>query len=118
MIEKCIKQENPSGDALLRMERAGDEAFDVIRDALIERPLGAHQKINALRRLALLTRQQCQERKEEVLDLALRSMRDESILVRSAATNAAIALVRLLEKLPAARFRTKYPVGAKPSSVS
>src|SRR5687767_1274428 len=112
VIGKSIRNAQPSEQTLKHLERVGNEAFDFIRDALRDGSLPDNQKVNALLRLALLTRLQCQERKEDVLDFALLLMTDPSVRVRSAATVSAISLVSLLEQEPAATFRNKYPIGA------
>lgn len=107
-IQASIREKDPPADVLLRLERAGNDAFNAIRHALTGGMLSPQERVNALRRLSLLTRIQCFERKEEVLEIALEFLRDDNEVVRSGGANMVIGVTQLMERFPA-RFRsTKY----------
>lgn len=97
LVIDTLKTANPAGTKLL-MERLGDEAFEMIMTAMTDGSLSVREKVHGLMRLLLLTRQQCFERRDEVLLLALSLTSDPEIEVRSIAVTTAILGSRGLEK--------------------
>lgn len=93
----------------LEFQRLGDEAFDSILAELDKGQLAPRQQINALRALALLTKEFVPLRWEEVLDRGLPLATSDNIEVRSAAVNAAVWMTFILEGLgrPSPRERVQ-----------
>ncbi|MBS2030981.1 MAG: hypothetical protein JST54_23970 [Deltaproteobacteria bacterium] len=89
----------PGSQVLLELERIGEPAFDEISRAIREAGLRPLEQIRALRMLALLTRQACQSRRRDLLDLALSQMQSTDIRVRSAAANMAIGVTSIFRTL-------------------
>jgi hypothetical protein len=114
LINAALKYDAPPAAVLLQFERLGDRAFDEIRRRLDEGKLPPRRQVFALRRLALLTRQACANRTEELLELALVRLQDESAIVRSGATNTAIWITLGLERNPTRASKAENRPGAKP----
>ena len=114
-ILDTLKEPNPSYAKLRALEKLGEPAFDVIAGLLRGGELRSAHRLHALRRLALLTRQQCFERTEELLRLAFAAMQDTDQTLRSGATSMAITVTAILEKNPNPIRSPEMKPGAKPS---
>jgi hypothetical protein len=118
-VMHTVGQSDLAPDESVRLQKLGDAAFDLLEDLIERRALNAEGAVTALRRLSLLTRQQCQERKEQLLQLAVRLCADDEPVVRSAAVNMAINTLLILERLrigdsglPSIRTRVQEAVKA------
>ena len=63
LVRDTLKNNAPPLANQRKLELLGEEAFDFIVSLLDDGQMPASHRINALRRLSLLTRQQCVERK-------------------------------------------------------
>jgi len=115
LVLDTLKRDSPPPDNLRNLERLGDEAFDFIASLLDAGELPAPQRRRALRRMSLLSRQQCHLRKGELLELALARMHDADESVRSAATHLAIVTTQILTKNPQWIRSPRFQPGANPS---
>jgi hypothetical protein len=115
LVDQILNREEIGGDVLLEMERMGDVAFDEIHRRLSSSLLSPRQQVLALRRLARITRQARNRRKEELLDLAVERLKSDSRIVRSGAANIAIWTAATLEKNPNLVTRDENRSGATPS---
>jgi hypothetical protein len=114
LIDQVLSR-NDENVALLEFERLGDVAFDEICRRMTAQSLPPHVQALALRRLALLARQACAKRKEELLDLALERLNSDDFIVRSGAANVAIWTTMILERTPSLVSRAENKPGATPS---
>jgi len=115
LVMETLSVANPSPSKLVALERLGDEAFDLIVDVFKRQELRAQKRVNAIRRLGLLTRQQCFDRTEELLQLVLNTTGDSDRSVRAAATSAAILRTSLLEENPRSVRSPKLNPGTNPA---
>ena len=115
IIRRVLELRDPPGKLLLELERLGALAFDEIARKLQQGELDPKQRVNALRRLALLTRQACQERKDDLLELGLRECDSDDSSVRSNAVMLVMTLTALLERFPNHAIRPENKPGAVPS---
>jgi hypothetical protein len=115
LIRKVLSNECADDHVLLEFERLGELAFDEIVRQYRAGLLTPEQRRLILRRLALLSRHACADRKEEVLDLGLELLESPDRTIRSAAVTTTIWAVVLLESTPSLVSRAENRPGATPS---
>jgi hypothetical protein len=97
LVRHSIRDSAVPPDLLRKLERAGEQAFDLIAKWIDKALLSEREIVNALGRLAIITRHQCPDRQQDVLRIALSLFQHPSRVVRSRAANASIAWVHVFE---------------------
>lgn len=110
LIDASLRRPNPPAERLRLIEGAGSEAFDHVVRRMSDGSLSEHHRVHALRRLALITRHGCPDRRGEVMDIAIAMSTDESIVARSGAVAMVIGLCLFFEQYTyRGRTGEKYP---------
>lgn len=115
LVGEALSKENADGRVLLEFERLGEPAFDEIVRQYRAGLLTAEQQRLMLRRLALLSRQACPNRTEEVVDLGMELLGSADRAIRTTVITTTIWGVALLEHTPSLVATAENSIGVLPS---